>query len=83
MNLLNHGKNEFIKEEFDIMKFAIENKIHKRENSFIDITRFRNIFNRGLSLGEVDWVENFISSHINELKEEFREDMHSIIVRQC
>ncbi|HRE39848.1 MAG TPA: hypothetical protein PLG90_00810 [Ignavibacteria bacterium] len=70
-----HGKNEFIKEEFDIMKFAIENKIHKRENSFIDITRFRNIFNRGLSLGEVDWVENFISSHINELKEEFREDM--------
>lgn len=70
-----HGKKEFMKEEFDVMKFAIENKLHKKENSFMDITRFRNIFNRALSLGETNWAEEFINNHINELKEEFREDL--------
>lgn len=64
-----------MKEEFDVMKFAIENKLHKKENSFMDITRFRNIFNRALSLGETNWAEEFINNHINELKEEFQEDL--------
>lgn len=70
-----HGKKDFVKEEFEIMKFAVENDIYKKESSFFDITRFRNIFNRALSLGEVEWVENYVVNHINELKEEFREDM--------
>jgi hypothetical protein len=64
----------FLKEKFEIQKFAIENDMHAFvKGEGFDGGRFTNIVNTALELDEDEWTENFINEYGGKLESDGRE----------
>lgn len=64
----------FIKEKFEILKFAVENDLNSFEKTDgFDEGRFSGIVSTALDLGETDWTEKFISEYGEEIESEYKE----------
>lgn len=64
----------FLKEKFEILKFAVENDLNTFEkNEGFDSSRFNNIVNTAIDNNEEEWAENFIKKYCSELDNETKE----------
>jgi hypothetical protein len=70
---INEGKREFLKENLDLYKEAIDNGV-LFYNEVLSPTTFRNIVISAVSLNEFDWAEKFITHHQDKLDEKHREN---------
>lgn len=60
----------FLKEKFEILKFALEHELHRFEHTDgFDHGRFNNIVGTSLEFGEVEWAENFVNTYSSQLDE--------------
>lgn len=73
----NYSKTEdeiFLKEKFDILKFAAKNNLNTFESSEgFDGSKFYNTVSTSLDFDEIEWAENFIKRYGEELISEKRE----------
>lgn len=70
---INIGQNEFVRQNFDLYKEAIEKGILFYNGQIPPIT-FRNIVMSANILNEYEWAENFIQLHKDKLDAKFREN---------
>lgn len=64
----------FLKEKFDILKFAVQNDLNTFEKSEgFDGSRFHNTVSTALDFDETEWSENFIKQFSKEIKPERRD----------
>ncbi len=62
------GDESYVKERFELFKYAVENKIYTAsEHIYFDDLLFANIAFNAASVGEIEWVENFINKYKEEL----------------
>ncbi|MEO8511966.1 MAG: hypothetical protein ABI543_00270 [Ignavibacteria bacterium] len=64
----------FLKEKFDILKFAVENNLNTFEKAEgFEGSRFNNIVNTALEFNETGWTEDFIRHYGKELEPDRRD----------
>ncbi len=64
----------FLKEKFEILKFATENNLNVFDVSEgIDGGRFSTIISIALEFNEIEWAEKFIKENGSQVKEQWRE----------
>ena len=73
----NYSKSEeelFLREKFDILKFAAENDLNTfEETEGFDGGRFYNTVSTALEFNETEWTESFIKKYGRELGHDIRE----------
>ncbi|HQY53578.1 MAG TPA: hypothetical protein PLD63_14530 [Ignavibacteria bacterium] len=69
---LSEGKQNFLREEFDILSKQLEAKTYLVNGNMHSIF-YRNAVNIALKLKEHEWVKNFISIFKEDLQKEYRE----------
>lgn len=60
---------------FKIFQEMLDNQIYSYDKTYMTIILFRNIFVNALSLGEIEWTENYVKNYIITLEPEQRENM--------
>ena len=70
---INKGNQKFLNESFDLYKSLIDREIIFLNNE-MSPWDFKNVIVFALRLGKFIWVENFINSHKDKLKEEYRDN---------
>jgi hypothetical protein len=73
IRMINRGKKDFLKENLDLYKEAINRGI-LFYNEELSPTTFRNIVISAVNLNEFEWAENFIHTHQDKLSEKHREN---------
>jgi hypothetical protein len=71
------GKAEFVKQQFELYKQAVEKGTIKGVTNYISNVLFMSIVATGLEAGEFSWIEKFIKDNINDVKEEMRKDTYN------
>ncbi len=71
---LTGGEDQFMNEQFALYKKMIERNIHVNTAGKVSNVLFMNAVVTGLECGEQNWVEKFILSRADELKEDSRSD---------
>ncbi|MBE2218273.1 MAG: hypothetical protein IAE90_08730 [Ignavibacteria bacterium] len=64
--MIRKGKNEYLKQLFDIYNFELEHKTYKSELSLSE-RMYISITETAITLGKIDWAEDFIKKYKNEL----------------
>lgn len=72
------GSGEYLRILFDINKFRLEKKIGVFENGRINKALFHQILRNALSLGEIEFSENFVMEYSPKLKKEHQKTMTSL-----
>ena len=72
INLMNSGKEQFIREAFELYKIGMEKDIFI-EKGILSRWTFKNVVAIALRLKEFEWAENFIRSHGDFLEEKHKE----------
>ena len=68
---INIGKENFVREAFELYKLGFENKV-LIENNLISGPTFNNMVSSSLKLSEYDWVEIFIRDYQQYLDDKYR-----------
>lgn len=77
-NSIDEEKREyFSKEIFELYKRELSMGLHKYEQGYMRIFKFRNIHMAALNLKEYDWLEDFTKRYYKELAPEYRENMYN------
>ncbi|MBK9227440.1 MAG: hypothetical protein IPL67_10405 [Ignavibacteria bacterium] len=71
----NAGMNEYFDELYIISKRLIDGHFYDEDESWFRPSHFRNIVRTGLSKGEVDYVERFVSEYSSRLEPELRKPL--------
>ncbi|HMR41438.1 MAG TPA: hypothetical protein PKA90_13520 [Ignavibacteria bacterium] len=74
----NKGENEmlFIREEFEVYNKEFELGIYKYSpDDYIQVNTFRSIIGCALDNGKMDWLENILNKHIDDLHPDQRKNM--------
>lgn len=72
------GKDKFLREYFELLKTSIHENEAAGVPQPVSHFRFMNAAITGLKLGELKWVEDFISSHKDSLQPEYRSETVSL-----
>ena len=69
---LNSGRREYAKESYEISKLLIEGKYYDREENWFRVSHFRTIIKLGISLGDINYVEQFVKDYSKRLEPNLR-----------
>jgi hypothetical protein len=73
---IERGRNDLYSKLFEVYEYFLTNEIYKTsDNEKLRIEMFRNIFFAAMTLGKLQWAENFIKNYTAELASEFQENM--------
>ncbi len=69
---LNTGRREYAKEIYEISKLLIDGKFYDNDEHWFRASHFRTIIKLGLSLGDIEYVEQFINIYSKRLEPNLR-----------
>ncbi len=69
---LNEGRNEYEKEFYEISKILIEGKFYDRDENWFRASHFRSIVKTGISMGDIEYIEQFIKNYARRLEPNLR-----------
>lgn len=73
------GKENFLRESFDLYKFMLENDLYSFEKGgYIPVGYYKNITSIGLKLGEYKWTEDFINRFKEMLPPEKKDNAYNL-----
>ena len=72
---INQGRNEFLKEWFEIAQFMLPLNL-LNDNKYISEWTYKNIITVGVRLHAFEWTENFIHGYYNKLAPEQRDNAY-------
>lgn len=75
---INEGKDEFLRILFEINEFRIRNQIEKNKTGKISKALFHQILRTALSLGKINWTENFVRNYLPSLKKDQQKTMNAL-----
>ncbi len=73
---LKEGKEEFLREMFNLYQEMIEFQLLKRSVKNMSPHMYRNIAMVAMRLKEFEWVENFMESYRNKIEQGHRKDVY-------
>lgn len=68
----NEGRKEYEKELYEISKMLIDGKYYDSDNNWFRASHFRAILKLGLSLGDFDYIEQFVKNYSKRLEPDLR-----------
>ena len=74
---INAGMNEFVDELYFISKRLVDGNLYDEDETWFRSSHFRNIVKLGLSKGEINYVEKFVSDYSSRLEPELRNSLMS------
>jgi len=69
---LNAGRREYAKESYEISKMLIDGKFYENDDNWFRASHFRSIMKLGISLGDIDYVEQFVKHYSKRLEPNLR-----------
>lgn len=69
---LNTGRKEYAKEIYEISKLLIDGKFYENDKNWFRPSHFRTIIKLGLTLGDVEYVEQFVNNYSKRLEPNLR-----------
>ncbi|MBK8553925.1 MAG: hypothetical protein IPL53_23935 [Ignavibacteria bacterium] len=69
---LNTGRKEYAKEIYEISKLLIDGKFYDNDKNWFRPSHYRTIIKLGLSLGDIEYVEQFVNNYSKRLEPNLR-----------
>lgn len=72
------GNEKFLRILFELNKFRLEKEIEANKNGRINKALYHQILRNALSLGEIEWSEDFVRKFTSKLKREHQKTMNAL-----
>lgn len=69
---LNAGRREYAKESYEISKMLIDGQFYDNDENWFRASHFRSIMKLGISLGDIEYVEQFVKNYSKRLEPNLR-----------
>lgn len=69
---LNAGRREYAKESYEISKMLLDGNFYDNDENWFRASHFRSIMKLGISLGDIDYVEQFVKHYSKRLEPNLR-----------